>query len=228
MNTFDVILAYMILVIFFIIYSFTYVVVGKATIARNWSKHECDPSIIPFSSIICDKNSECAWQDIEGKYAPADIKPEVDGSGNIIHGSGNPEEYNLYKSKKRDLPPMVQMEKCMTAGNNKQIQMLMQPIDNKLAGIGQIGQGLTARISGLQGLMGDMTSSLTTGMKGVLGGIQNVQASSEETSQKMQQAQQQSAAAVNLLSSVGSVGQSTVKQAWNEYPRNFIGSAIVP
>ena len=227
MNTFDVILAYMILVIFFIIYSFTYLVVGKETIARNWSKHECDPSIIPFSSIICDKDSECAWQDIEGKYAPAHIKPRVDGSGNIISGTGKTEEFNIWKSEKRALPPMVQMEKCMTAGNNEQIKMLIRPIDNQIAGMGSIGQGITARISGLQGLMGDMTSKLTDNMKGVLGGIKNVQASTEETTQKMQQAQQQSAAAVNLLSSVGSVGTATVKQAWNQYPRDFIGSAII-
>ena len=228
MNTFDVILAYMILVIFFIIYSFNYIIVGKVTIARNWSKHECDPSIIPFSSIICDKNSECAWQDIEGKYAPSHIKPEVDSSGDVVYGTGDPEKFNIYKSNRQDLPPIVQMEKCMTAGNNAQINMLMQPMDSQLAGIGQIGNGISGRITGLQNMMSGMTSTLTDGMKGVLGGMNNVQAASEETNQNIQQAQQQSAAAVNLLSSVGAAGTETVKAAWNEYPRNFLGSASIP
>ena len=39
MNTGDVILAYVILVVFFLVYSFTYLVVQKTTVAKNWNKY---------------------------------------------------------------------------------------------------------------------------------------------------------------------------------------------
>ena len=46
----DIFLAFIIIVVFLLLYSFNVISVGMKKIQRNWPKYRCNPSVMPFSS----------------------------------------------------------------------------------------------------------------------------------------------------------------------------------
>ena len=66
MSTSDILLAYAIILIFGLVFFYSFIIAAKSHIAKHWDEYKCSPMITPFSSYICPVGSPCQYTDPSG------------------------------------------------------------------------------------------------------------------------------------------------------------------
>jgi hypothetical protein len=78
MQTSDLLQAIIIIIVFIILYSLSFLVIGQKFIQNNWSLFRCNPAIMPFASMFghdAGKNFTFCIQSLQGEYMDYLLEP---------------------------------------------------------------------------------------------------------------------------------------------------------
>lgn len=209
MNASDSILAFLIIIIFIIIFALSILLSGGTNIANNWNKYKCDPAILPFTSYICTPDSNCAWYDKTGEYAPKNIKD-------------NPALFSDYKRKAQTRPAWVQMKECISEHSDGKIHEISTTHNNTLNNMSKDMYGVLDTFSDLQDIFSEFIFIMKEAVMQLNGSLQQLAAGSSRATQQLGGAMQQSSGALSLFNSVGDASMKSVADAWNRYPGQFV------